>query len=92
LTDGKAGAAVNPFTDHFIITPENLAGMKQQKEIAENGVYRHVIKKDTVVQIGEPKVYPHEMVDAVKTCARNSKATKAIWLKLMIKTMSRVIF
>lgn len=85
VTHEEAGAVVNPFTDNFVITPRNLSQMKQQKEITLNGVSKQVIKKDTKVLLGEPKEYPHEMVQAVTEYARNNPAVHRIWLKLMIK-------
>ena len=85
VTHEEAGAVVNPFTDNFVITPRNLSHMKQQKEITLNGVSKQVIKKDTTVQIGEPKDYPHEMVQAVTEYAENNRDIHAVWLKLMIK-------
>ena len=85
VTHEEAGAVVNPFTDNFVITPRNLSQMKQQKEITLNGVSKQVIKKDTKVLLGEPKEYPHEMVQAVTEYARNNPAVQRIWLKLMIK-------
>ena len=85
ITHGSAGAVVNPFTDNFVITPRNLAQMKQQKDITENGVSKQVIEKDTKVQIGDPKEFPAELAQAVRSYAENSKAINAVWLKLMIK-------
>lgn len=85
ITGGHAGAVINPFTDNFVITSRNLTQMKQQRDIVLNGVSKQVIQKDTTVQIGEPKEYPHEMVNAVKAYAEKNKEINAIWLKLMIK-------
>ena len=85
ITNGKAGAVVNPFTDNFVISPRNLAYMKQQKEIALTGVSRQVVEKDTTVQIGNLKEVPYEMVNAITEHAKGNPQINAVWLKLMIK-------
>ncbi|MBR2991270.1 MAG: enhanced serine sensitivity protein SseB [Solobacterium sp.] len=85
VTNGNAGAVVNPFTDNFVITPANLARMKTQKEIEQNGVSEQVIQKDTTVQIGDPADMPEEMVKAVTAYAGKDSSIQAVWLKLMIR-------
>ncbi len=85
ITAGKAGIVINPFSDNFIITPENVVHIKQHKDNITRGYSEHVVEKETPVKIGEPSDYPTEMVEAIRSYAKTNKNIKSIWLKLMIK-------
>ena len=85
ITAGKAGAVINPFSDNFIITPQNVIHMKQHKDIVTKGYSAQVVEKDTTVQIGDPADVPEEMIEAIRRYAKTDRTIKAIWLKLMIK-------
>lgn len=85
ITAGKNGIAVNPFSDNYVISAENVLSMKRHKEILTKGFSEEVVKKDTKVQIGDPAEYPVKMAEAVKLYAEKNKGIRAIWLKLMIK-------
>ena len=81
--EGGKGIVVNPFTDNFIISPENLARMKQRREEAEKGFYAQKITKETTVRIGDPANDPTELKAALSRYAVQTKSIKAMWLKLM---------
>ncbi|MBR4164495.1 MAG: enhanced serine sensitivity protein SseB [Solobacterium sp.] len=85
ITSGKAGIAINPFSDNFIITPENVVHIKQHKDNILRGYSENTVEKDTPVQIGDPADYPVSMVESIKKYAKKEKDIHAIWLKLMIK-------
>jgi len=85
ITSGKAGIAINPFSDNFIITPENVVHIKQHRDNILRGYSENTVEKDTKVQIGDPADYPASMVESIKQYAKKDKDVKAIWLKLMIK-------
>ena len=82
---GKSGAAVNPFSDDFRITPENIARMKQMKDITNKGAAEVKMDKGTTVHIGEPADYPTEMVEAIREYAKTNRSIEAVWLKLMVQ-------
>ncbi|PJI07554.1 MULTISPECIES: enhanced serine sensitivity protein SseB [Clostridium] len=48
-------------------------------------VKKSTVKKDTKVMLGEPKDYPHEMIQAVKEYMKKQKSIKKAYLRLMIK-------
>lgn len=85
ITAGKNGIAVNPFSDNYVISAENVLSMKRHKEVLTKGFSEEVVKKDTKVQIGDPADYPAEMAEAIRRYAEKNKGIRAIWLKLMIK-------
>jgi len=85
ITAGKAGIAVNPYSDNFVITAENVVHMKQHKDSIVKGYSENVVKETMKVQIGEPADYPHEMVESIRKYAKTNKDIEAIWLKLMVK-------
>ena len=83
MTAGKSGIVVNPYSDQFIIRPEQVLHMKRQKESAEKGFSRQVVQKDTPVRIGDPSNFPSEMAKSIAQYAETVKTIRAIWLKLM---------
>ncbi|MBR0385383.1 MAG: enhanced serine sensitivity protein SseB [Erysipelotrichaceae bacterium] len=89
ITKGKAGIVINPFSDDFVITPENVIHIKKHKDSITKGYSENVIEKETTVSIGDPADYPTEMVEAIRAYAKTNKNIDAIWLKLMIKEDER---
>lgn len=85
MRDNVAGIAINPFSDNLIITRPQLFHMKEVKDLNENGHTTRVIQEETKVMIGEPKVYPQQMVDAICAYAKTNRNIKAIYLKHMIQ-------
>ena len=85
IAAGEKGIAVNPFSDNFVISPQNVKHMKDHKEMVTKGYAEQTVTEDTKVLIGEPAVYPAEMADAIKRYAGKNRAVRAIWLKLMEK-------
>ncbi len=85
LVAENAGIVVNPFSDSFVIAPQNVASMKRHKDFLKKGYAENVLEKGKVVRIGQPADYPEEMAEAIRQYARTDEAIKAIWLKLMDK-------
>ena len=85
ISAGKSGAAVNPFSDDFRISPENIARMKQMKDIRNNGAADIKVEKGTAIQLGVPADYPTEMVEAIREYAKGNSSIEAVWLKLMVQ-------
>ena len=85
LCSGKNGIVVNPYSDSFIIRPENVLHMKQHKDIVTKGYTKQTVDKDTKVQIGDPADRPVQMIQAIRSYAARSKRIRTLWLKLMIK-------
>jgi len=83
ISAGEKGVAVNPYSDNFIIGPQNVKHMKTHKDMVTKGCSEQTVTKDTRVLIGEPTDYPVEMVESITRYARKNRSVKAIWLKLM---------
>ncbi|MFD1179456.1 enhanced serine sensitivity protein SseB [Paenibacillus puldeungensis] len=58
---------------------------KARQESPAEGIEKHTIEEDTQVLLGEPKEYPHQMIDAVKEHMKKQKGIKKAYLRLMIK-------
>lgn len=83
VTAGQKGIVVNPYSDNFVIRPENVVQMKQCKEAAEKGFFTQTVREKTTVKIGTPASYPTAMAEAICRFAVRTKAIRAMWLKLM---------
>lgn len=82
-TEENKGIVVNPYSDHFVISPSNVKQMKQRKEETEKGFSTQRITKEMTVRIGDPANDPVELKAALSRYARQMKSIKAMWLKLM---------
>lgn len=79
------GIVINPFSDNFVLNRKLMAHLKTQKDLRTKGVSQKKITKDTKVMLGEPKNYPAEMVEALRTHMRGVPAIERAWLRLMMK-------
>ena len=80
------GFAINPFGGNVMFNKAMIASLKAEKERrASGGVVEHVVKKDTTVQLGQPRVYPKELVNAISGYLKTQKNVQAAYLQLMIK-------
>ncbi|MFV0394645.1 MAG: enhanced serine sensitivity protein SseB [Coprobacillaceae bacterium] len=83
--DDVEGIVINPYTENIVLNTEMLFYLKQQKELQIRGVSKQVINKEEKVLLGEPKLYPKEMVEAVKKHMKTNKNIKEAWLRLMVR-------
>lgn len=87
----SSGYVINPFGESVIFTRPMVEALKIEKERraninpAENEVIEQVIEKDTQVLLGEPKDYPHQMMDAISTQLKKIKQVEAGYMRLMVK-------
>ncbi|MEF2966656.1 enhanced serine sensitivity protein SseB [Paenibacillus sp. M1] len=58
---------------------------RESGESKAEAVKEVTVEKDTQVLLGEPKVYPAEMINAVKSYMKTEKRIKKAYLRLMIK-------
>lgn len=80
------GFVINPFGGNVTFNKTMIKALKEEKERrARGGVIEHVVEKDTAVQLGQPRVYPKEMVKAISDYLKNQKNVKSAYLQLMIK-------
>ena len=87
LKDDKIeGIAINPFGANFILDRKTIEHLKTRKDIITKGVSEQKVTKDTQVTLGEPKDYPTEMVEAIKTYLNGETAVRRAWLRLMYRS------
>lgn len=80
------GFVINPFGHNLIFNKSMILYLKNEKERRKNGgVVEHIVEKDTPVQLGQPRVYPIEMINAISDFLKKQKNVKAAYLQLMIK-------
>lgn len=61
------------------------AYLRERSQAEAGGVQQVVVEKDTSVLLGEPKHYPTDMIDAVKSYMKTQKSINAAYLRLMVK-------
>ena len=81
--DQGSGIVINPFGNNILFTNEDMLRFNRIKELNQRGHAEHVITEETKAVIGDPAVYPTEMMEAMKTHAKKQKNINAMWLKLM---------
>lgn len=80
------GFVINPYGQNIIFNKSMILGLTNEKERRKNGgVVEQVVEKDTTVQLGQPLVYPQEMINAISDYLKTQKKVKAAYLQLMIK-------
>ena len=80
-----AGIVINPFGHGMVLEREMLNHLKKVKGEKKSGFSRQVVEKDTQVMIGNPSVYPEEMVESIRTHLQNEPGVSKVWLRMMIK-------
>jgi len=80
-----AGIVINPFGESFVMSRAWVAALKIRKDVILKGMAEVTVNKPTQVMLGEPKVYPVEMVRAIREHLGNSSCVKRAWLRLMMK-------
>lgn len=83
--ENVAGIVINPFGERFVISREWMASLKIRKDLVVKGMAEVTVNKPTKVTLGEPKVYPVEMVRAITGHLKKTVGVKRAWLRLMIK-------
>ncbi len=80
------GFVINPYGESIVFNNELVKALKDEMERRANGgVVEQVIEKETTVQLGEPRVYPTDMVNAICAHVKKKKNVKAAYLRLMEK-------
>lgn len=80
------GFVINPYGENIIFNKTMIGALRDEKERRANGgVVEQVVKKDTTVQLGQPSIYPKEMVNAISDYLKRQKNVQAAYLQLMIK-------
>ena len=80
------GFVINPYGGNIVFNKDMVKVLRDEKERrAKGGVVEQVVKKDTTVQLGQPRVYPEELVKTISDYLKNQKNVKAAYLQMMIK-------
>lgn len=80
------GFVINPFGHNITFNKSMILNLKNEKERRNNGgVVEQIVEKDTPVQLGQPRVYPKVMTNAISDYLKRQRNVKAAYLQLMIK-------
>lgn len=79
--DSAAGFVINPCGGNIIISREMIDALRRQN----SHVVERVIEKETKVMLGEPRIYPTDMIEAITKKLHTLKQVKAAWLRLLVK-------
>lgn len=80
------GFVINSHGENITFNKTMIGALKDEKERRAKGcVVEQVVKKDTTVQLGQPRIYPKEMVNAISNYLKKQKNVQAAYLQLMIK-------
>ena len=71
------GLVINPFSDNLSLDRGSLRELRERKELRMEGHARKQVEEDAVVQLGEPDVYPEEMVEAIRRSGSGREAAVA---------------
>lgn len=82
----SSGFVINPFGENVIFNIDMIKALKELvKRRTNGGLTEQVVKKDTTVQIGQPREYPVHMVNAISNYLKKQKNVQAAYLQLMVK-------
>lgn len=80
------GFVINPFGGNIVLNKDMVRALRDERERRKKGgVVEQVVKKDTTVQLGQPRIYPEEMVKGISNYLKSQNNVKAAYLQLMIK-------
>jgi len=80
------GFVVNPPGAVFSMSRSMIESLNIEKERRRNGgAVEIVVKKETSVTLGQPKVYPTDMIQAVSGFLKTQKCVNAAYMQLMEK-------
>ena len=84
--NGHAGFVINPYGEDIVFRRPLLEALKeeQNKPIIGNAC-EYVVKKDTRVMLGQPKVFPQDLVDAITRYLENQKMVRAAYFMQMLR-------
>lgn len=80
------GFAINPFTQNLTFNKSMVSALYNEIERLKNGgVVEEVVKKNTQVQLGQPRNYPRNMIDEISLKLKKRDKVRAAYLQLMVK-------
>lgn len=87
LQEGSAlaGFVINGFRENIPFPSALVRSLKEQKEIMEKGHCEHVMGAGETIKLGEPKEYPHAMIEALIAHMEKQEAIHAAYLRLMMR-------
>jgi quinol monooxygenase YgiN len=78
--DTSSGLVLNPYGQNLLLEKDRIA-LLSGKAVARP----YTVKQETKVLLGEPKDYPHALVEAMKQHMKTVKEVKKAYLLLMVK-------
>ena len=83
------GFVINPFGTNIPFSRDMIESLKNQKEkinenvIDDSGIREHTVEKDTKILLGQPAVYPSDLVRSVTNYIKQQKNVEKAFLLLM---------
>lgn len=74
------GLVINPFTDNFAVSKQNVAQWFEHKQMLVQGHANSAITKDTEYEIYAPSPYPSELSDKLSEVGKERPEVERIWL------------
>ncbi len=78
-----AGFVINPYCENFVVTQKLMASLKQRKDTLNNGTVNMKLKEGESILLGDPAVYPTQMIQAVVTQMEKMSGVSVAWFRQM---------
>lgn len=83
-SQGSNGFVINPFGENVLFNREMINVFKDIPE-QRTTARPYTVEKETTVKLGQPREYPHQMIDVIRKYMRKHKEIKKGFLQLMVK-------
>lgn len=77
------GYVINPFGVNVVFTREQVRSLKEQKDLIEKGASIRTLNKNEPVKIGQPRVLPQELLDALSAQMKQMKNIASAYFAIM---------
>lgn len=78
-----AGFVINPYGENFVVSQKLMASLKQRKDTLNKGTVHMKLKEGESILLGEPAVYPTQMIQAVVSQMEKMSGVSVAWFRQM---------
>lgn len=84
--DGHSGFVINPYGEDIVFRRSLLEALHEEQNMPIiNSTNEYVVKKDSKVMLGQPRVFPQDLVDAITRYLENQKMVRAAYFMQMLR-------
>lgn len=84
--DCHEGFVINPFGEDFVFTKQLIqALMQEQNNPTIGNADEVVVRKDTEVLLGQPRIYPKDLIESIIKVLKKQKKVKAAYFMQMLR-------